>query len=259
MAVWTTFGGPIDLAEAESAEYDSLQSVFTRRLRAGARPFTADAEALASPCDGIVGAFGQVRDGLALQVKGSAYPIADLLLDSELIDRFVDGWFVTLRLRSTMYHRFHAPADGRVGAIRWIGGDTWNVNPPTLKRVRGLFCRNERVVIPIDTTDPQASIALVAVAAILVSGVELRVLDGPVRQAPAGRVARYPCGAAVKRGDELGHFKNGSTIIVFAPAHFAASDLLAEGAIVRAGEPLLIHRSSSPSTVSPSTGVSRPL
>ena len=102
---------------------------------------------LTSPCDGIIGASGRVLDGTVLQAKGFPYPVADLLGDPELAARYRNGSYVTLRLTSSMYHRFHAPYDLRVERVTYISGDTWNVNPIALKRIERLFCKNERAAI----------------------------------------------------------------------------------------------------------------
>src|SRR5215813_5840646 len=156
--IWEAFGGSLALDEAATRDFSSLEAVFTRRLKSGARSIDATPDVLVSPCDAIVGAHGVVEDGVAIQAKGSPYSLVDLLLDQRLVDRHRGGRFVTLRLRSNMYHRFHAPCDGRIQSVLWIAGDTWNVNPPALKRVEHLFCKNERVVVDIVPTDPDCAV-----------------------------------------------------------------------------------------------------
>ncbi|MGH7617971.1 MAG: archaetidylserine decarboxylase [Gemmatimonadaceae bacterium] len=236
--VWETFGGSLALDEAATSDFRSLQSVFTRRLKAGARDPDPSPDVLTSPCDAIVGAHGVVRDGMAIQAKGSWYSIKDLLLDAALVARHEGGRFVTLRLRSTMYHRFHAPCDGRVRSALWISGDTWNVNPSALRRVERLFCKNERVVLDLAPPEPRCSVTLVAVAAILVASVYLECLGGTTR-GESGQLARHAIDAGVRKGDELGHFLNGSTIVLFASDGFEPCVRLVEGATVRAGEAIL--------------------
>ncbi|HEY9230158.1 MAG TPA: phosphatidylserine decarboxylase, partial [Gemmatimonadaceae bacterium] len=140
MHVWQAFGGSLDLGEAATQDFASLEAVFTRRLKPGSRVIDATPDVLTSPCDAIVGAHGIVEDGMAIQAKGMPYPLRDLLLDPELERRHSGGRFVTLRLRSTMYHRFHSPCDGLIRSALWIAGETWNVNPPALKRIEHLFC-----------------------------------------------------------------------------------------------------------------------
>ena len=228
----------LDLVDAERTRFRSMHDCFTRRLKPGARPIDPDPAALASPCDGIVGAFGTVAGGQALQVKGMDYALADLLDDTDHAATLEGGSFVTLRLTSAMYHRFHAPHDCRVEQVRHVFGDRWNVNPPTLRRVRRLFCRNERVVIRTVLSASGHPLTLVAVAAILVSGIRLNFLplgtDGrpPIRRS-------YDCDAALTKGAEMGWFEHGSTIIVLAPEGLLVTDTLREGDHIRMGQKLL--------------------
>ena len=236
--VWETLGGSLELEEAATRDFTSLESVFTRRLKAGARPIDFAPDVLTSPCDAIVGAHGVVEDGVAIQAKGLRYSLAELLLDPSLVERHRGGRFVTLRLRSTMYHRFHAPCDGRVRSLLWIGGDTWNVNPIALRRIERLYCRNERVVLDIEPAERACAVTLVAVAAILVASVYLESL-GRTPRVDAARLARHECDAAIRKGDELGHFRNGSTIVLFASDGFEPCASLVDGARLRVGEPIL--------------------
>src|SRR5262249_48802990 len=139
------------------------------------------------------------------------------------------------------YHRFHAPCDARVRSVLWIAGDTWNVNRGALKRVERLFCKNERVVIDFERRG--FCVTLVAVAAILVSSVQLEVLPTPPRpharrRRRKGQLARYACDIPVQKGEELGHFQNGSTIILFAKGRLKPSPALSEGSTMRVGQPL---------------------
>src|SRR4029077_258994 len=129
-----------------------------------------DPSILTSPCDAIVGSSGFVEKMSLFQVKGSAYSLKDLL-GEELCEKFKDGTYATLRITSSMYHRFHAPHDLRVSHVTRIAGDRWNVNPPALKRVEKLFCKNERAVI--QTRIGEHELLLVPVAAILVGGIRL--------------------------------------------------------------------------------------
>lgn len=231
----------IELDDAERTRFRSMHDCFTRRLRPGARLVDPDPAVLTSPCDGIVGAFGTVMAGRALQVKGMDYPLSELLDDAEHAASLEGGSFVTLRLTSAMYHRFHAPHDCRVEAVRHVFGDCWNVNPPTLRRVSRLFCRNERVVIRTVLSEHGVPLTLVAVAAILVSGIRLGFLPLETKgRLPLRR--GYRCDAALARGAEMGWFEHGSTIIVLAPKELALTGALREGERIRMGQPLLRFR-----------------
>jgi phosphatidylserine decarboxylase len=236
-AVWRRLGGDLRLHEAERIQFRSLHECFTRQLKAGARPIDPDADVLVSPCDGVVGAHGAVRGVEVLQAKGFPYTLPDLLGDPALAERYRDGTFVTLRLRSNMYHRFHAPAEARLTQVVYISGDTWNVNPIALRRVEKLFCKNERAVIELDLGAGR-SLLLVAVAAILVASIRLHCLPQPLRLTYRGP-NRWPCDVKVQRGEELGYFEHGSTIVVLAGRGVELAAGLVEGTEIAMGRPLL--------------------
>ena len=146
IAVWRLFAD-LDLSDARQQSFRSLHACFTRELKPGARRVDPNPEVLTSPCDGIVGAGGSINGTQLLQAKGFPYALRDLLYDPALVEAYRDGCYVTLRLTSSMYHRFHAPHDGTIEHVTYISGDTWNVNPIALRRVEELFCKNERAVI----------------------------------------------------------------------------------------------------------------
>ena len=154
-----------------------MHDCFIRELKDGARPIDADPTVLVSPCDAIVGACGTIKGTELMQIKGFPYTLQDLLGDRDLVDLYRNGRYVTLRLTSSMYHRFHAPHDCRVEQVTYISGDTWNVNPIALKRIEKLFCKNERAVIRTRLATTGHLITLVPVAAILVASIRLRFLD----------------------------------------------------------------------------------
>jgi len=137
-----------------------------------------------------------------------------------------------------MYHRFHAPADARLGDVTYISGDTWNVNPIALARVERLFCRNERALLPLALAGGHR-VTLVPVAAILVASIRLHCLDVLLHLKYRGP-NRIACDARVQRGQELGWFQHGSTILVFAPRGFGLAPGLTTGTRVRMGQRLMI-------------------
>jgi phosphatidylserine decarboxylase len=235
--VWRLFS-ELDLSDAQATRFRSLHDCFTRRLRDGARPVAADPGILVSPCDAIVGAHGTVQDGRLLQVKGCSYRLEELLGDARHAAVFANGRYVTLRLTSSMYHHFHAPHDCRTGLVTHICGDVWNVNPIALKRVQRLFCRNERAVIRTTLAATGAPVTLVAVAAILVAGIRLTFLNMPFSRDPDARQT-YATDTAFAKGEEMGWFEHGSTIIVLAPEGFAFADGIADGSTIRMGAPLM--------------------
>jgi phosphatidylserine decarboxylase len=233
---WRLFSD-LDLSEAKQTSFKSLHDCFTRELRPGLRPADPDPAVAASPSDGIVGAFGTIRDGELYQIKGAPYSLLDLVGDPALVEEHRNGRFVTLRLTSSMYHRFHAPQDGRIERVSFIHGDVWNVNPIALKRIERLFCKNERAVIRT-RLDSGEALTLVPVAAILVASIRLHVIDRTLNAQTTGPLV-FPCDVAMRKGEELGWFEHGSTIIMLAPAHYEFCDTIAEGRRIRAGESLL--------------------
>jgi phosphatidylserine decarboxylase len=236
LALWELFSD-LDLSDAKKTRFKSLHECFTRELKDGARPVDSNARTLISPCDALVGSHGPVHAGTVLQAKGFPYPLMDLLGDAELVRYYEGGRYVTLRLTSSMYHRFHAPADCRIEQVNYISGDTWNVNPIALKRVERLFCKNERAVIRC-RLESGAMLTLVPVAAILVASIRLRFLDVLLHLRYRGPNVIL-CDAPLRRGEEMGWFEHGSTIIVFAPPGISLAGEVQEGAKVWMGRPLM--------------------
>lgn len=236
---WEQFA-ELDLSDAKKArtQFRSLHDCFTRELRPGARRIDPDPGVLASPCDGIVGACGPIEDGRLIQAKGRGYTLQELLLDADLAAAHAGGCYVTLRLTSAMYHRFHAPHDCRVERVDHLPGDVWNVNPAALARVDRLFCRNERAVLRCRLAKGGQLVTLVPVAAVLVAAIRLHFLDLLLHLDYRGP-QRIACDAPLAKGREMGWFEHGSTIIVFAPAGFRLCETIVGGTTVRMGQALL--------------------
>jgi phosphatidylserine decarboxylase len=233
---WRLFSD-LDLSEARQTSFKSLHDCFTRELKPGLRPPDPDPAVVVSPCDAIIGAFGAIADTELFQIKGAPYSLIDLIGDPALVEAHRNGRFITLRLMSSMYHRFHAPCDARIEQVSFIHGDVWNVNPIALKRVEKLFCKNERAVIRTRLATGEA-LTLVPVAAILVASIRLNFLDRMLNAQTTGPLV-FPCDVSVRKGDELGWFEHGSTIIVLAPDHFEFCDNVVASARISAGQPLL--------------------
>jgi len=237
IALWKRFCRA-DLSDAKLPSFRSLHAAFTRALREGARPAHADPRIVTSPCDAIVGAFGRVEGGLALQIKGMAYPVVDLFGSAREAAHFEGGWYVTLRITPGMYHRFHAPHDIVAEQLRYISGDMWSVNPMALKRVERLFCKNERAPIVVRIEDTDIRLVLVPVAAVLVASIRLPWLDRVSNVRKGGqRVQRFE--HHFRKGEEMGWFEHGSTIVVFGPPGCPPVQGLALDQTIRVGEPLL--------------------
>jgi phosphatidylserine decarboxylase len=237
IGLWRLFSD-LDLSEAKKNRFRSMHDCFIRELRDDARPVCQDHSILVSPCDGIVGASGTAAGTTVFQIKGFPYTLEDLFCDPALVDRHRDGHYVTLRLTSSMYHRFHAPHDCQVKQVTYISGDTWNVNPIALKRVERLFCKNERLLLQINLAASGHVVTLVPVAAILVASIRLNFLDTELNLRHRGPNV-IGCDAQFRKGQEMGWFQHGSTIIVFAPKGFRLCDNVGDGTLIRVGEPLM--------------------
>ena len=235
LAVWRMFAD-LGLHEAKKSRFASVHDCFVRELKSGLRPAHPDPLVLASPCDAIVGASGRVEGTRVYQAKDSAYTLEELVRDARLAQVFAGGTYTTLRITSSMYHRFHAPHDCHVERVTYIAGDAWNVHPPALARIEKLFCRNERAVLRTRLEASGHCLLLVPVAAVLVASIRLHFLDVRLHlryRGPNG----IPCDARLAKGAEMGWFEHGSTILVFAPRGFTL--LVAQGARLRAGEGLM--------------------
>jgi phosphatidylserine decarboxylase len=236
IGLWKLFSD-LDLSEAQKTHFRSLHDCFVRELKPGLRPADGDPHIVVSPSDGIIGAYGTIKDGELYQIKGAPYSLIDLVGDPALVETHRNGKFVTLRLTSSMYHRFHSPHDAHVEHVTLIHGDTWNVNPIALKRIEKLFCKNERAVIRTRLKSGDA-LTLVPVAAILVASIRLHFLDLVLNSQTQGPL-QFPCNVNVMKGEELGWFEHGSTIILLAPEHFEFCENISEWGRIRAGERLL--------------------
>jgi phosphatidylserine decarboxylase len=242
IAAWKMFAD-LDLSESATTNFRSLHDCFTRALKPGTRPVDLRPDILVSPCDAIVGACGSIEGERLYQIKGFSYTLTDLLGDAADINDFRNGRFVTLRLTSSMYHRFHAPADLTINNVTYMSGDTWNVNPIALKRVEKLFCKNERAAIRCRLEPTGQPILLVPVAAILVASIRLHFCDTErtLRSLVNTGSGTYPidCNATLTKGQEMGWFEHGSTIILFTPHGFNLAENVLEGRQIKAGQPIM--------------------
>jgi phosphatidylserine decarboxylase len=237
LAIWRTFSD-LNLEEAAPGDYRSIHDIFTRKLREGARTVNMDPSVVASPCDAIVGALGTIEKGQLLQAKGMPYALSDLLLDPALCEQLQGGTYLTLRLTSVMYHRFHAPHDLTVEEVIYHSGDTWNVNPIAVKRIERLFCLNERAVLRCRLAATSQTFALVPVAAVMVASIKLHFLNVLLNMGYRGP-HRLSCSAQARKGEEMGWFEHGSTIIVLTPPGFGFAEGIQSGATIRMGQALM--------------------
>lgn len=244
LKLWGLFASDLDLSEAKKTQFTSLHDCFIRELKEDARCVNQQKNIITSPCDAIVGSCGTVQNGTIFQAKGFPYDISELIPDKRLQNKYQNGIYVTLRLTSTMYHRFHAPLDCEVKKVTYISGDTWNVNPIALKRIEKLFCKNERAVIELLGQDEDKNITLVPVAAILVASIKLHCLPDNLDMNYQGP-SEIHCQAQYQKGEQMGYFQHGSTIIVFASHHHALCEHVKNGQEIKMGQALFKNLDSS--------------
>ena len=209
----------VDMNEAanpEIAAYKTFNDFFTRPLKAGARPL-AEADFLC-PVDGAISQFGAIERDQIFQAKGHRYSTTALVGgDRELATRFENGSFATLYLSPRDYRRIHRPCDGRLTRMIYVPGALFSVNPTTARGVPGLFARNERVVCVFETA--QGPFVLTLVGATIV-GSMATVWHGVVNPPRPGvlREWRYDDqNVVLKKGDEMGRFLLGSTVVMLFP------------------------------------------
>jgi phosphatidylserine decarboxylase len=212
-------GYTLNMAEAVQSDpfaYRSFNDFFTRALRPGARPIDADDNTIVSPVDGTVSQCGQLEDNLLLQAKGHHYSLQDLLAgDAEAIEVYRGGSFACIYLAPYNYHRIHMPYAGTARDSIYVPGDLFSVNAATVRAVPRVFARNERLIC--DFATPLGRMAVILVGALFVGSIET-VHCGEVNPPPRGRKApvRIATGLGRKfaKGEELGRFNMGSTVVL---------------------------------------------
>ena len=231
----------VNLQEAEHSrleDYASLNEFFTRRLKSGARPIAGDERTLISPVDGCLTQFGSANGGEMIQAKGLRYRLDALLGEStDQVASLMSGSYATLYLAPHQYHRVHLPLAGALQRTRYIPGKRYSVNSRTAAVVPGLFCRNERVVCRFETA--AGPMAVVLVGALNVSSISTarlgEIASGKARvwDDSEHSVHRF------KRGDEIGRFNLGSTVVLVLPPEQAVwRPELSPGQAVRMGQAL---------------------
>jgi phosphatidylserine decarboxylase len=233
-------GANLDEVELALGGYPSLGDFFARRLRHGARAVDTAPSAIISPCDGVLAARGTAMAGALVQAKGRTYQLAELVADGQLAERLTGGPYATVYLSPRDYHRVHAPVDARIEGYDYLPGALWPVNPRVAARRDGLLVRNERVVIRLNA-GAYGRVALVMVGAAGVGNIRLAPVFGAGDSADwraAGEPRRVELsGQAVRRGDELGAFRLGSTVVlVFEPGAAQLAGEVGDG--VRFGQRL---------------------
>ena len=233
-----------EAANPNLAVYPTFNEFFTRPLKPGARPL-ADAP-FVCPVDGAISQIGAIELDQIFQAKGHRYSTTALVGgDASLAKRFDDGLFATLYLSPKDYHRIHMPCDGTLTRMIYVPGELFSVNPGTARGVPGLFACNERVVCVFDSA--MGPFVLVLVGATIV-GSMATVWHGVVNPPRTElREFTYPPGeVALKRGDEMGRFLLGSTVVMLFPkGAFEFNPQWQPGGGIRMGEPMSVARAAA--------------
>ena len=233
------FDVDVDEADEPSVDnYPTLNAFFTRALEAGRRPVDADPNRIVSPADGTISVTGRLNGRTIVQAKGIDYTLNDLLaIDLKEAGAFEGGRFATIYLAPYNYHRVHMPCDGRLRAAHYVPGDLFSVNTATATHVRGLFRRNERLNLHFDTDF--GPMAVIFVGALNVGSITTP-WTGEIRPRKTGIVDVLDVEPGqVSKGDLLGWFNMGSTVIVLLPSGSAEwLDTAAAGNTVPVGQPL---------------------
>ncbi|MCY1057933.1 archaetidylserine decarboxylase [Nannocystis sp. SCPEA4] len=229
---WWIRRGRIDVDECVPGPWPTLEAFFLRRLRPGARPLAAG---FVSPADGMVVGTGPIEQGTILQVKGSPLRLQRVLAaTSAEVAALAGGRWVTIFLTPDGYHRLHMPCDAEVAEVRWIAGRFFPQNADALRVVPRIYERNERAALRC-VTPSGATFWLVLVGASLIGGIELTGLSRAQWARPGG----FLWGQRLRKGDELGLFTFGSTVVIAAPKDMFKNEFeWGEGAVVRVGQRL---------------------
>ena len=216
----------VDWSEArytEAFNYETFNDFFTRELKDGARPLDPDPAAYVSPSDGTISQCGRITNGRIFQAKRHSYSLRSLIANDPASAELLNGYFHTIYLSPRDYHRVHMPLSGKLLRMTHVPGRLFSVSPATVRQVPDLFARNERVISIFETS--HGPMAVVLVGAMLVSSMET-VWSGVVtpprgRRTNTGDWSRRDI--ELNKGDEMGRFNMGSTVIVLLPASAVSS------------------------------------
>jgi len=201
--------------EPDLSKYECFNDFFTRAIHLDSRPIDNDKNSFCSPVDGAMSQFGKIEEGRIIQAKGHGFSALELLGGiEEQADFFKNGEFCTIYLAPKDYHRIHMPCDGKLISMTHVPGQLFSVNPLTARSVPKLFARNERVVSLFDTQF--GKMAMVSVGATIVGSIET-VWAGTITPPSRKEVKEWDYASeniSLKKGEEMGRFKLGSTVIL---------------------------------------------
>lgn len=231
----------IDLSSVKEPlnNFATLLDFFVRELKPEARPIYPNPDVITSPVDGVITQIGEIRDGALIQAKGISYQIEELLGDNEHVTSFTGGQFVTIYLSPRDYHRIHSPIEGEITSLTYIPGKLYPVNQIGVRLFPGLFTQNERVISYIKSNI--GLVALVKVGATNVGSIKVSFDEMISTNKKACLITKkeYHGTIQLRKGDELGRFEFGSTVILlFEPNRLKWLEDLTIGTSLQMGQPL---------------------
>lgn len=226
-----------EAAQSDPEQYRNFNDFFTRALKPGLRPIVAGSNQLASPVDGFVSQIGLIQDEQVLQAKNFNYTLTTLLANStEFIQYFTNGAFATLYLAPKNYHRVHMPITGKLRHMIYVPGRLFSVNANTAENIQDLFALNERVITIFETEI--GLVAIILVGAMIVASIET-VWAGTIAPSTTSQVQQWTYetdSIILQKGDELGRFKLGSTVIVLIQKDKVSWENFAAGQTLKLGQ-----------------------
>ncbi len=228
----------VSTVERPMSDFHSLNDFFKRKLKPDARPIHSHKDVFVSPVDGVISQVGRIEDGELIQAKGVSYSVEQLLADSSKAEMFQNGSFMTIYLSPKDYHRIHAPVEGTITDYSYIPGRLYPVNKIGVTSIEGLFTKNERLSTYLDTST--GKMAIVKVGAMIVGSVQVAYQEH-VERLHQGKPykAILETIESVRKGDEIGHFEFGSTVILlFEENQIEMAGSVAQGSAIKMGEPL---------------------
>ncbi|RLA08469.1 MAG: phosphatidylserine decarboxylase [Gammaproteobacteria bacterium] len=223
------------------SHYKTLNQFFTREIKKSARPIDNDNKSITSPVDGAISQFGVINNGTIIQAKNHNYQLSDLIAnDSPEIKNFENGHFITIYLSPKDYHRIHMASDGIIQKMTHIPGKLFSVSAKTVNKTPNLFARNERLVCLFKNNDG-FKFGQILVAAVNVSAIET-TWAGLIKAQKNKQIKKtsYSKQPQIKKGDEMGRFNMGSTVILLFPEKIKFASNLKIGQDIQLGNKIAI-------------------
>ncbi len=208
----------VNTQEVEPSDFTCFNEFFIRKLRAECRPIDSSACKIVSPVDGKIGAYGEIVDGTLFQAKGLTYSLEDLVAKAEYAVKFQGGTYITIYLSPRDYHRIHTPVEGTIQEGYYVPGSLFPVHPFAVNNIKNLFAVNERLLTLL--YHPKiGDVAVIKVGATVVGKIKVvydNTLESIHKPSP---IHRYYNNIPIVKGQELGRFEMGSTVILLFPKH----------------------------------------